>query len=95
MELIDIVRPDGMPAGVVKPREQVHRDGEWHRTVHVWVINGAGELLLQKRADEKASYPGMWDVSCAGHIRAGDTSLKTAVTELAEELRSVSDACRI
>ena len=86
MESIDIVNPDGSPTGKAKPREQIHINGDWHRTVHVWVMNANREMLLQRRAKNKDAHPGMWDVSCAGHICAGDTSLQTAVKELSEEL---------
>ncbi|KAF2301545.1 hypothetical protein GH714_025691 [Hevea brasiliensis] len=44
------------------------------------------ELLLQRRADSKDSWPGLWDISSAGHISAGDSSLVSARRELHEEL---------
>jgi hypothetical protein len=47
--------------------------------VHVWLfVESTQELLVQKRADRKDSWPGLWDISSAGHITAGDTSLLTA-----------------
>ncbi|MFC1505151.1 NUDIX domain-containing protein [Thermodesulfobacteriota bacterium] len=86
VELIDILTSDGATTGVTKARSQVHVDGDWHRTVHVWVMNSQQELLLQKRAAAKESHPGLWDVSCAGHVPAGDDSRHAAVRELREEL---------
>lgn len=60
-------------------RGLVHRDGDYHRAVHVWIYSeSTRELLLQKRADCKDSWPGQWDISSAGHISAGDSSLVTA-----------------
>ncbi len=57
----------------------MHADGDYHGAVHVWIyVESTGELLLQKRADRKDSWPGLWDISSAGHISAGDTSLITA-----------------
>ncbi|KAJ0006703.1 hypothetical protein Pint_30429 [Pistacia integerrima] len=65
----------------------VHRDGDYHRAVHVWIFaESTQELLLQRRADCKDSWPGLWDISSAGHISAGDSSLITAQRELHEEL---------
>ncbi|KAK1323065.1 Nudix hydrolase 3 [Acorus calamus] len=65
----------------------VHRDGDYHRAVHVWIFSeSTQELLLQRRADCKDSWPGLWDISSAGHISAGDSSLLTARRELEEEL---------
>jgi isopentenyldiphosphate isomerase len=60
-------------------RSEVHRDGDYHRAVHVWIYSeSTGELLLQRRADCKDSWPGQWDISSAGHISAGDSSLFSA-----------------
>uniref|UniRef100_A0A0E0GDY7 Nudix hydrolase domain-containing protein n=1 Tax=Oryza nivara TaxID=4536 RepID=A0A0E0GDY7_ORYNI len=68
-------------------RLDVHRDGDYHRAVHVWIYSeSTGELLLQRRADCKDSWPGQWDISSAGHISAGDSSLSSAQRELDEEL---------
>lgn len=66
-------------------RREVHRDGDWHRAVDVFVVKG-DEVLLQKRCATKDSYPDTWDLSCGGHITAGEGSLETAVRELEEEL---------
>ncbi|PWA79826.1 nudix hydrolase (chloroplast) [Artemisia annua] len=68
-------------------RSVVHRDGDYHRAVHAWIFaESTQQLLLQKRADCKDSWPGLWDISSAGHVSAGDTSLITARRELQEEL---------
>jgi isopentenyldiphosphate isomerase len=86
MELLDIVDDQGRPLNITKLRSQIHRDGDWHRTVHVWIKNSRRELLFQKRAPEKESFPGLWDISCAGHIAAGQTSIAAAIREAREEL---------
>ncbi|GAB4850578.1 Nudix hydrolase 3 [Ancistrocladus abbreviatus] len=87
IEYLDVVTKTGQKIGISKPREDVHRDGDYHRAVHVWIYSeSTQELLLQKRADCKDSWPGMWDISSAGHISAGDSSLVSARRELREEL---------
>jgi len=85
-ELIDIVDQFGDPAGFSRSRDEVHKTGLWHRTVHIWVVNRRDQLLLQKRAATKESFPGLWDISAAGHIGAGDTSEQAACRELEEEI---------
>jgi len=85
-EYIDVITPEGTLTGVSKPRGEIHREGIWHRSVHIWVLNDKEELLIQRRALEKESHPGLWDVSCAGHIESGDSSRQAAVRELKEEL---------
>jgi isopentenyl-diphosphate delta-isomerase len=86
MEYIDITDESGKLTGEVRSRTDVHRLGLWHRTVHVWVINSFGELILQKRARFKESNPGRWTISACGHIAAGQTSLDAALQEVREEL---------
>ncbi|KAK9084554.1 hypothetical protein Syun_031570 [Stephania yunnanensis] len=86
-EHFDVLTTTGEKTGLTKPRSLVHRDGDYHRAVHVWIFaENTQELLLQRRADGKDSWPGLWDVSSAGHISAGDSSLVTARRELYEEL---------
>lgn len=85
-EWLDILTEQGEPTGERRPREDVHRLGLWHRTVHIWAFNPRGEVLLQQRSLAKDSYPGYWDTSAAGHISAGQTSLEAAQREFSEEL---------
>ncbi|XP_024028512.1 nudix hydrolase 3 isoform X1 [Morus notabilis] len=86
-EHLDVLTQTGQKTGISKPRGDVHRDGDYHRAVHVWIYaENTQELLLQRRADCKDSWPGFWDISSAGHISTGDSSLITARRELQEEL---------
>lgn len=86
MEFFDVLDMDGNFTGEVKPREKVHLEGDWHRTVHCWVLNGNKELLLQLRGPYQEANPNMWDTSCAGHISAGEEVGVSIERELDEEL---------
>ncbi len=88
MELLDIVDERGEPVGQTVPRETAHREGIRHRTSHVWIIRFKPDLqvLLQKRSENKDSFPGEWDTSSAGHIPAGSGWRESASRELLEEL---------
>ena len=89
MEFLDVVDESGRPTGKTVSRDEAHRDGILHRTAHVWLIRrkpGGYDILLQKRSEEKDSFPGMYDTSSAGHIPAGVEPLPSAIRELAEEL---------
>ena len=89
MEFLDIVDESGQPTGETISRQEAHSRGILHRTAHVWVIretSGRTEILLQKRSEEKESFPGMFDTSSAGHIPAGEEPLPSALRELREEL---------
>jgi len=84
--MLDVLNNDGSISGKIASREEVHRKGLHHRTVHIWVLNSKGELLLQKRSAQKEVFPGLWDISCAGHLSTGDSSISGALRELKEEL---------
>ena len=38
MELIDVLTRAGELTGVRKPKPEIHRDGDWHRAAHVWIV---------------------------------------------------------
>jgi isopentenyldiphosphate isomerase len=88
-ELFDIVRADGTPTGQTKPRAEVHRDGDWHRAVHVWVTgigaNGEPFLMMQRRNEHKDTWPGRLDATVGGHYRAGESRVET-LRETEEEI---------
>lgn len=64
-----------------------------HRVVHVLVFNNKGELLLQKRSQNKDVAPGKWDTSIGGHVNPGEDILDAAKREMEEEL-GISE-CRL
>ncbi|HNX10794.1 MAG TPA: NUDIX domain-containing protein [bacterium] len=86
MELIDIVDEEGNITGIAKKKVEVHSQGLWHRTAHVWCINSQNEILLQHRSKELENYPDMWDISVAGHISSGEDSAQGALREVKEEI---------
>lgn len=86
-EHFDVLDAAGALTGATAPRSVVHRDGLFHRAVHVWLYARAtGELLLQRRAACKDSWAGRLDISSAGHVSAGGESRASAARELEEEL---------
>ena len=88
-EFLDIVDETGQPTGEIVDRETAHAKGVLHRTSHVWLArkkNGKIQILLQKRAKHKSSFPSCYDISSAGHIPAGDSYEISALRELKEEL---------
>lgn len=89
MEYLDIVDENGVPTGKIAERTAAHKQGLRHRTSHVWILReraGKVEVLLQKRSQNKDSFPGCYDISSAGHIPAGVDFIPSALRELKEEL---------
>lgn len=84
-EQIDIFDEEGTKIGV-EWKSEAHKKGLWHLSVHIWIFNSQGQMLLQKRAMIKKSYPGLWDIAAAGHVPAGEIPDQAALRELEEEL---------
>lgn len=88
-EFVNIIDSSNRITSEYKPRTVVHRDGDLHPTVHIWIIRRRDMgiyALLQKRADCKKINPGCWDVSAAGHVTQGGEFRESAVREISEEL---------
>ena len=89
MEKLERFLPDGTSAGCGVERARAHAEGILHGASHIFICrkrNGVIEVLLQRRALCKDSYPGCLDISSAGHIEHGSDFLQTAMKEMEEEL---------
>ena len=84
-ELLEIVDESNRVTGV-RDRADIHRQGLWHRSVHIFIFNSRGEIYLQKRSPQKDQYPEHWDSSAAGHLNPGESPEIAAHRELGEEL---------
>ena len=69
-------------------RQEVFK-GLLHGASHVWIwrtTKTGREVLVQKRADTKQTWPGLYDISAAGHIDLGETPVEAAIRETKEEI---------
>lgn len=64
----------------------VHRAGLAHRAFSIFLVDGAGRVLLQQRARSKYHSAGLWANSCCGHPRWGERTPAAARRRLHEEL---------
>lgn len=85
LERVILVDAEDQPQGE-GDKLDVHRVGQLHRAFSIFVFNARGEVLLQRRADEKYHFAGRWSNSCCGHPRPGELTAKAAVRRLGEEL---------
>lgn len=70
-------------------KDEVFTKALLHAASHVWIwrrTDGGVELLLQKRAVNKRTFPGLYDISAAGHIDLGEDPLDAAIRETQEEI---------
>jgi isopentenyl-diphosphate Delta-isomerase len=72
-----------------KEKSEAHKYGYYHRSVHIWIFNSNGEILLQKRSKDKLIYPGKFDISVAGHVGLGENSYISAIREIKEEINLI------
>ncbi|WP_227134638.1 NUDIX hydrolase [Halorubellus salinus] len=93
-EMVDLYDAQGNPLNEKKELSQVHRDGDWHRTFHCWIVNPdihGGSVLLQRRGEWKQNWPGKVDTSAAGHYDVGESLEDGGLRELREELGVEAD----
>jgi isopentenyldiphosphate isomerase len=92
-ELFDVLTAGGASKGFAKKRSAVHRDGDWHGSIHVWVYGidrGVPYLAFQRRGRFKDTLPMKLDATVGGHLRSGETVEQT-LREVQEEIgRSVT-----
>jgi isopentenyldiphosphate isomerase len=85
-EIFELVDEEGQVIGTA-PRSECHRRPDLiHRSVHVFVVNGRGEIYLQLRSRSKDIQPGRWDTSVGGHLAPGEGYREAAAREMDEEL---------
>jgi isopentenyl-diphosphate Delta-isomerase len=68
------------------PKLRAHRDGALHRAFSVFLFNSRGEVLLQRRADDKYHSGGLWSNTCCSHPRPGEDTDLAARRRLDEEM---------
>jgi 16S rRNA (adenine1518-N6/adenine1519-N6)-dimethyltransferase len=76
-------------------RATVHSEKLLHRAVHIFVLNSAGELFLQRRSYRKDTFPRKWDSSAAGHVDVEESYDACASRELREELGLTAEPIEI
>ncbi|MDR3597337.1 NUDIX domain-containing protein [Clostridium sp.] len=87
-ELLNIYNEDLKEIGIMS-REEIHKKGLKHKVVHCWIIERDKNdtlIYFQQRSDNKADFPGMYDIACAGHIDAGEETKNAMIRELKEEI---------
>lgn len=92
-ELFDVLSADGRNTGITRKRADVHRDGDWHAALHIWIYGLEQDepfLMFQRRGRFKDTKPRKLDATVGGHVRAGET-IEESLREVTEEIgRSVT-----
>lgn len=63
------------------------KESGWARRIsRVFIFDGQGSMLLQKRSMEMHCYPGLWDQAVGGHVDVEESYKQAALREMGEEL---------
>lgn len=84
-EKVILVDTQDNPIGLM-PKMEAHEKGVLHRAFSVFILNDAGELMLQQRALHKYHSPGLWTNTCCSHQRDGETNIAAGKRRLQEEM---------
>lgn len=69
-------------------RSEVHKNGFWHQTFHCWIVQKTASknyVIFQIRQKDKYIFPGLYDVSCGGHLLEGEGA-QDGIREMEEKL---------
>lgn len=83
-ERVAVFDAEGRPAGAL-PRHEAKGSGLAVGAVDVLLVNARGEVLLQRRPEDKEN-GGRWDKTVGGHVDEGESFDQAAVRETGEEL---------
>jgi len=90
MEKVILVDEKDQPIGLMEKME-AHEKGLLHRAFSVFVFNEDGQLLMQKRANEKYHSGGLWTNTCCSHPRDQEDLVEAGKRRLKEEMGFTTD----
>ncbi len=65
---------------------EAHQKALLHRAISVFIVNSAGEWILQRRAKNKYHSNGLWTNTCCSHPYPGEACQEAAGRRLMEEM---------
>ena len=65
---------------------EAHEKALLHRAFSIFVLNDAGQMMLQRRALSKYHSPGLWTNTCCSHPRPGESLEEATRRRIVEEM---------
>lgn len=93
-EYLPLYDRQGKPLGRELRRGDPPPEGALWRVCDVWIVNDAGQLLIQRRADTRPTNPGKWACT-GGAIHTGEDGEAGCLRETREELGFEPDRRRM
>lgn len=85
MEIWDLYDENRTLTGLTHKRGDKIPANCFHLVVHIWIKNKQNQYLITKRAENRESYPLMFE-AVGGSVLAGETSEEAAIREVQEEV---------
>jgi isopentenyl-diphosphate delta-isomerase len=86
MERVVLVDEAGRVLGTEEKLAAHRHGGRLHLAFSVFVVDGGGNTLLQRRSTRKHHFGGLWSNSCCSHPRPDEDVVAAGVRRLVEEM---------
>lgn len=86
IEEVILVNENDVEVGTEEKMESHLNGGKLHRAFSIFIFNSEGELMLQKRAEDKYHCAGLWTNTCCSHPRPGESLKEATQRRLKEEM---------
>jgi isopentenyl-diphosphate Delta-isomerase len=85
-EYVVLLDADGNETGRMEKLTAHQGPGRLHRAFSVFLLDGDGRILLQRRAVTKHHFRDLWSNSCCSHPRPDESVTDAGVRRVAQEL---------
>jgi len=90
-ERVIVVDEEDRAIGDVEKIAAHRGEGTLHRAFSIFIFDERGRTLLQRRAESKYHFGGLWTNACCGHPRPDESVVQAGTRRLREEMGITAD----
>ncbi len=94
-ERVVLLDEEGQPIGTAFKSEVHHGSTPLHLAFSCYLFDGAGRVLVTRRALSKRTWPGVWTNSCCGHPGPDEAVAEAVRRRVLQELGTPVDDLRL